>query len=131
MGLRRGACEPTAESESAARPIRARRRMALLGILAVLLQAILFGWHHHPLALSAAGGQPVASLHAAPQPAAPEADETDCEICAALHHVSASPLDFAALPLPPRAASAIDPPDRVLLDRTAARAFCARAPPRA
>jgi hypothetical protein len=49
--------------------------VALLGILAVLLQAVLFGWHHHALALGTPGGQPVATAASAAAPFSPAASK--------------------------------------------------------
>jgi hypothetical protein len=106
-----------------------RRRVALIGVAAILLQALLFGWHHHALALAGRGGFP-ASLYSATQPLAPATAEDLCEICAALHHQSASPLAFAASPIPSSAAAAIDLPDPDPIGRAGAWGFRARAPPR-
>jgi hypothetical protein len=106
----------------------ARRRVALIGAVAILFQALLVGWHHHPLALPGHGG-PAASLYSPTQPLAPSTAEDLCEICAALHHQSASPLAFAAPPMPSSAADAIDLPDRAPIGRAWARGFHARAPP--
>jgi hypothetical protein len=106
------------------------RRVALLGVAAILLQAILFGWHHHPLALAGVGS-PIASLHNATQPLAPAAAEELCEICAALHHQSASPLAVAIPPQPSTWAVTINLPDADPIGRAYARGFHARAPPRA
>jgi hypothetical protein len=106
-----------------------RRRVALICVAAILLQALLFGWHHHALALAGRGGFP-ASLYSATQPLAPATAEDLCEICAALHHQSASPLAFAAPPIPSSAAAAIDLPDPDPIGRAGAWGFRARAPPR-
>jgi hypothetical protein len=73
---------------------------------------------------------PAASVYSATQPLAPSTAEDLCEICAALHHQSASPLAFAAPPMPSSAAVAIDLPAPDFLDRADARWFHARAPPR-
>src|SRR5204862_219381 len=53
----------------------ARRRVALLGIVAVLLQAILFGWHHHPLPLSSRGSPPAVTVANAALPLLPASAE--------------------------------------------------------
>jgi len=107
-----------------------RRRVARLGIIVILFQAIVFGWHHHPLALSPRGGQPV--LHAGGNsPLTPAAADDDCEICQALHHLSAAPGEFSALPSPAVVTDAVRSHAAVLAARTEARAFRARAPPRA
>jgi hypothetical protein len=109
----------------------ARRRVAWLGVLAVLIQAVLFGWHHHALALPTVGDQPFAAIaNPASQPS-PAAGEDGCEICAALHHLSTSPVEFASLSLPRIAAAAVHLPELVLVPEASGRAFRARAPPRA
>ena len=112
-------------------PLRrpARRRVALLGCLAILLQAILFGWHHHELALASQGTMPAAHGEGS-APLSPATAEDDCDICQALHHLRATPGEVASLPLPPGAASAPALADLVLQGRGSQRAFQARAPPR-
>jgi hypothetical protein len=112
------------------RTVLIRRRVALLGILAILFQAILFGWHHHPLAPASRGAEPVAHGQGS-APLSPATAEDDCDICQALHHLNASPGEFAALPLPAGPASALHLPDFVLADRASELPFQARAPPRA
>jgi hypothetical protein len=113
------------------REIRARRRVALLGIVAVLFQAILFGWHHHELGPASRGSQPIVTVANAATPLSPASAEDECDICMALHHLSASPGEFVLLPIPPIAAST--PPLPILLQaaRASEHAFHARAPPRA
>jgi len=108
----------------------ARRRVALLGVAAILFQAILFGWHHHDLVLSSRGIQP--EVHAAGTvPLGPATEEDGCDTCQALHHMTGAPGEFTALPPPTATAAVIHPPAAVLTDRSAERAFRARAPPRA
>jgi hypothetical protein len=107
----------------------ARRRVALVGVAAILFQALLFGWHHHGLRL-AVSGQPTVSVYNDLRQTPAAAAEDGCEICAVLHHQSASPLAFAVPPAPLAIASAIDLPAPVLLDRANTRGFHARAPPR-
>ncbi len=107
-----------------------QRRLALLGVAAILFQAILFGWHYHELALPSRGAQP--ALHAAgTAPPAPSSAADDCDICIALHHFSAAPVALVALPLPTLTAFAAPRPAEILGDPAARRAFQARAPPRA
>ena len=108
--------------------MKARRRVARLAVFAVLFQAMLFGWHHHLLPATARA-DPAVTLHNAGSPLSPAAAEDSCEICVALHHLSASPLDFAVAPLPPVGAAAAYLPERASLDRAIDRAFHARAPP--
>jgi hypothetical protein len=107
----------------------ARRRVALIGVAAILLQALLFGWHHHGLPRIARGG-PAAGFYDPSGPLPSTLAEDSCEICAVLHHQNASPLAFTAPPAPAATASAIVLPAPVFLDRTDARGFRARAPPR-
>ncbi len=108
----------------------AQRRVALLGIVAILFQAILFGWHHHPLVLASRSAQPVVHAGGA-APLTPANAEDDCDICQALHHLTGVPVEVAAPPLPPATASVVHPPAAVLADGAAERAFRARAPPQA
>jgi hypothetical protein len=107
----------------------ARRRIARLSVFAVLFQAMLFGWHHHSLPAMARSADPVVSIHHAALPLSPATAEDSCEICIALHHLSASPLDFAEPPLPRIGAAVAYLPDRAFPDRAIDRAFHARAPP--
>jgi hypothetical protein len=109
--------------------MRARRRVARLAIFAVLFQAMLFGWHHHSLPAMARSAHPVVTLHNGGLPLSPAAAEDSCEICIALHHLSASPLDPAGPPLPPIGAAVAYLPGQAFLDRAIDRAFHARAPP--
>jgi hypothetical protein len=106
-----------------------RGRVALIGVAAILFQALVFGWHHHGLAWAARGG-PAASFYDASRPLPTAVAEDICEICAVLHHQSASPLAFAAPPAPPATASAVTPPARIFRGRASTRGFHARAPPR-
>jgi hypothetical protein len=107
----------------------ARGRVALVGVAAILLQALLFGWHHHGLRL-AVSGQSSASVYNDLRQMPAAVTEDSCEICAILHHQNASPLAFAAPPAPPAIASAIGLPAPVFLDRADIHGFHARAPPR-
>jgi hypothetical protein len=107
-----------------------RRRIALLGCLAILYQAILFGWHHHELALASYGTQPAAHGEGS-APLSPATAEDDCDVCQALHHLRTAPGEVASLPPPTGAASALALPELVLQGRDSQRAFQARAPPRA
>ena len=101
--------------------------VAVIAVAAILFQALLFGWHHHAVSVARVG--PDASLysHLRLKPAA--VAEDSCEICAILHHQSASPLAFAAPPIPSPIPSAINLPAPVFLDRADSRGFHARAPP--
>ena len=106
------------------------RRIALVGIFAVLVQAVLFGWHHHEVPISAGGPQSVGSLvhHA---PLLPAAADDDCDICITLHHVGAAPLAIAALAVPILAVAPALRPRPAVVRRDLSGIFRARAPPRA
>ena len=108
---------------------RASRRVALIGVAAILFQAFLFGWHHHAVALPQSSG-PIASVHSATQPPQPATAEELCEICAVLHQQSAAPLAFITPPAPPAIPEAADLAASVFCDRAGTRGFDARAPPR-
>jgi hypothetical protein len=106
----------------------ARRRVALIGVAAILFQAFLFGWHHHALALPQSSG-PFASVQSATQPLAPATAEELCEICAVLHQQSAGTLAFVTPPVPCCTGVAIHRSEADPIGRTDARIFQARAPP--
>ena len=105
----------------------ARRRIALIGVAAILLQALLFGWHHHEFALGRSG--PAATLSNASQPLAPASAKELCEICSILHHQSAAPLAFMMPAIPSSIESAINPPSAASPDGSGTSGFRARAPP--
>jgi hypothetical protein len=84
-----------------------RRAVALLGVFAILLQATLFAGHRHPFPLSVQGAPALLTGAPATGPAPGLADD-DCQICFALSHHSAAPVDWLATPsghlsLPPTA----------------------------
>jgi hypothetical protein len=111
-------------------PRAARRRIALAGVVAILFQAILFGWHHHPLVLAAPGVPP--AIHGeGSAPLSPVTAEDDCDICQALHNLSAAPGEFVSLAPPAGALASPTLPEPVRLGRRSPSAFQARAPPRA
>ena len=94
---------------------RARRRAyALVGTLAILFQAVLFAWHHHPAPFHARSAGAAATLAAPTSPAMPALADHDCEICFALSHHGAVPVDlFLAnpplhAPLPQSRLAAVD-----------------------
>ena len=105
-----------------------RRRVALIGVAAILFQVFLFGWHHHALALPQNSG-PTASLQSATQPLAPATAEELCEICAVLHQQSVAPLAFATPPGHAAPAFATHRSEADPIGRTDGRVFQARAPP--
>jgi len=108
----------------------ARRRVALLGCLAILFQAILFGWHYHELALASYGMQPAAHAEGS-APLSSATAEDDCDICQALHHLRTAPGEVVSLSLPGGAAAALTLPEVVRQGQGFPNAFQARAPPRA
>jgi hypothetical protein len=100
---------------------------ARLGLLAILFQAILFGWHHHDLTFPGRLSMPVVeNLAAAPQAAD---DEDGCEICQVLHHLTAAPIEFTAIRPPCTVAARLDQPRAKSVRAKATTAFRARAPP--
>jgi hypothetical protein len=103
---------------------------ALLGIFAILFQAILFGWHHHDLAFAARGAPPALSAPAVGSAGIPAVGADECEICILLHHQATTPLAFMAAPMPVGTASVVYLTDLALPGRGSERVFQARAPPR-
>ena len=98
-----------------------------LGFAAILLQAILFGWHHHDLIFTGRLSTPIVENHApAPQLAD---DEDSCEICQVLHHLTASPVDFPPNTAPHPVMALPPPGDVVIVADVLDLAFRARAPP--
>jgi len=106
-----------------------RRRTALLGVVAILFQAILFGWHHHELHFAGRQSSPTAIVTNGTAPPLSEADGDCCEICLTLHHQSAAAPEFAFAPPPPPRAAAPVRDETALIVRPCALAFQARAPP--
>ena len=106
-----------------------RRSCALVGTFAILLQAVLFAWHHHPASFHVRAAGPGTTLAAPISPATPALADHDCEVCFAISHHDAVPVDlFSATP-----------PDHTPLDRSRLAAidtspvpyilFQSRAPP--
>lgn len=79
---------------------RWRRIAALTGAFAVLVQAVLFGWHHHPIPFRQYAAFGVTILATPISPATPAADDHDCQICFTLGHHGVVPVDFFAPRLP-------------------------------
>jgi len=71
-----------------------RRAAALVGILAILLQATLSAWHHHAPPVYSRAALAVTTLAAPPSPVMPSSADHDCQICFALSHHGAVPVDF-------------------------------------
>jgi hypothetical protein len=108
-----------------------RRVTALLGVLAILFQAILCAWHHHAHLLPLQGALAVGSLAVASGDQVPASTDDDCPLCFAFGHHSVTPVDFfAALltdhaPRPRLSVTAATPPLPSYL------LFRSRAPPSA
>src|SRR5215471_11985897 len=108
--------------------IMARRWVVLVAIAAILLQALLFGWHHHATAVPG-HSSPIASLHGTSEPLAPAGAEQFCEICTDLHQHATAVLSPALLPVPCSIGLSDRPPESDAICLTDTRAFRARAPP--
>ena len=124
MRLRFTSRDWTGKSRSATPP----RGAALLAIFAILLQAALFGWHHHPFPLSSRGAPTVL---VPTDPSTPVLMDDDCQICFALSHHSVAPVDFVAPPPPVRGSLPLTAVKAVLAPVAAFLLFRSRAPPRA
>src|SRR5690348_11802071 len=72
---------------------RRRRAVALVGTFAILLQALLFAWHHHAPSIHVRSAAAVTTLVAPTAPVMPALADHDCEICFALSHHGAVPVD--------------------------------------
>ena len=112
------------------RPSQTRRRVAaLLGVVALLFQAILSAWHHHTPRLPQHGLSVVGSIGVANRDPVQQSADDDCQICLTLSHYTAVAVDFFAAPsadqeaLPLLSAAAITLPDSSYL------LFRSRAPP--
>ena len=104
------------------------RGVALLGAFAILLQAVLFGWHNHPLPFSPMGAPAVLATAGHEVPGLVD---DDCQICFALSHHSAAPVDFAAAPPPGPMPLRLPAIDTVWAAAPSYLLFRSRAPPRA
>jgi hypothetical protein len=85
-----------------------RRVAALTGALAILVQAVLFAWHHHTPAFHSRPASAHADLSAPTSPFIPASNDHDCQICFSLAHHGIVPADFFAA----------SPPDQAPLHRT-------------
>lgn len=108
-----------------------RRRIALLGVFAVLFQAVLLGWHHHPGHFAVDGQWPALSSADRTGPLVPATAEDECELCAALHYLTAAPGEFILAPSPVPATVPPAPALTAWVDSSRAFPFQARAPPSA
>src|SRR5262249_35106196 len=105
--------------------IMARRLVVLVGIAAILLQAFLFGWHHHAVAVPAHSG-PIASWHGTSEPLPPARAERVCDICVVLHQHVTAVLSPALLPVPRCIGLSDRPPESDAIGLTSTRVFRAR-----
>ena len=107
-----------------------RRGTALVGIFAILLQAALFAWHHHPLSI-APQGAPTVFAGPIPGQSTPVLADDDCQICFALAHHSATPVDFVAAPESEPAPLHLAAVETIWAALPSYVLFRSRAPPRA
>ena len=68
-----------------------RRSCTLVSTFAILLQAVVFAWHHHPASFHVRGARAVTTLVAPTAPVVPALADHDCEICFAISHHGAVP----------------------------------------
>src|SRR5947209_5023253 len=78
------------------RPLTGTKVRAWLGLYAILLQAVLFAWHHHPATFAARGEAPTFQALGSNAPVSSTTAEEACELCAALHHLTGAPGHYAA-----------------------------------
>src|SRR5438270_11917412 len=71
-----------------------RHVAALTGALAILVQAVLFAWHHHTPAFHSRPASAHSNLSAPTSPFIPGSDDHDCQICFSLAHYGIVPVDF-------------------------------------
>jgi hypothetical protein len=71
-----------------------------LAIFALLLQAMVFAWHHHPPAFAARQALDLAGQAVTASADVPLLADRDCQICFALGHHGAVPVDLFAAVLP-------------------------------
>src|SRR5262249_31113520 len=125
MGFRRN--RAISIDRSRPRAERVRRATALLGVVAILFQALLAGWHYHKVLPAGYGPPSIANLAKA-EPLAPATAENNCQICTALHHLSTAPGEFIGNATPIAAVSVVYLSDTVLATRFY-RLATARGPP--
>ncbi|HTZ34879.1 MAG TPA: hypothetical protein VMB84_02575 [Stellaceae bacterium] len=111
---------------SLARPALRRATARLAGI-AILFQAVLFGWHHHDLPIR--GQLPLPVVENAAAVAQPADDADGCEICQVLHHLFAAAPDIGDPPPSPGTVAVAAQSAAARLSGSRTLAFRARAPP--
>jgi hypothetical protein len=105
------------------------RATAILGIFAILFQAMLFAWHHHAPPFASPSAPGVVLLAATSGEDIPAAADHNCQVCLYISQHGAAPVDFftggspGRAALPSAAAIAADPPLAAYL------LFRSRAPP--
>jgi hypothetical protein len=107
-----------------------RLTSAVLGITAILFQAMMFAWHHHAPPFSSHGAPRIAAL-AAGGPEMPAAADRDCQICFALAHHGAVPVHLFAVTPPEQRLLKQFWTATVVLSLAAYLLFQPHAPPRA
>ena len=108
-----------------------RRGAALLGIFAILLQALLLAEHRQPLPVISRGVPTLLAAAPATGHDAPLRADNDCQICFALGHHSAAPVGFVAPPQPARVPLRTSALGSVVARAAPYLLFRSRAPPRA
>jgi hypothetical protein len=106
-----------------------RRRIALLGIFAILFQAMLFAWHHHAH-LFTLRSAPVAVPLAADCDQVPASADDNCQFCFAISHHSSAPVDIFALAPPGHSLAQEAQATPVICPLAPYLLFRSRAPPR-
>jgi hypothetical protein len=106
-----------------------RRAAALAGVVAILVQAILFAWHHHALPFSRSAASAGAIATAPASPVFPALADDDCQICFTLAHHGAAPVEFFAPSLPQETPLLRAPLAAVGLPAARYSLFRSRAPP--
>ncbi|MBV9862792.1 MAG: hypothetical protein JO267_11680 [Alphaproteobacteria bacterium] len=111
-------------------PERRASAVARLGVFAILFQALLFGWHTHPLQFAI--GPRVGVVLSAPDhhgSSAPADSDDQCEICFTLHHHGAAAVEPGVF-VPPGPVQRPSPDDiAAAVVGTGFRLFQPRAPP--
>ena len=108
-----------------------RRCAALLGIFAILLQAVLYAEHYHLLPAFSRGAPALLTAASATGADAPGRAGDDCQICFALGHHSAAPVGFVGVSPPLHAALRTSALGTAAAPDAAYLLFHSRAPPRA